>query len=931
MRVFKFFASLNFIFLYVVLALVGIGVYSNIQMYDLYNTTNSRAGARTRLYKLEQVMSDLKSIEAKELTYLLTRDKTYSRQFTEAVGKFENQLQDLDRLSRDSDWREHLQALANTSRQAVIEIQRNVEVPPPAADMASFAKALARGKSSLEQSRQLVDSMKAIESANLESHDSQAQSLLRSNSFILFGGGASALILILLTSLQINRNQRQKSRSEMELVRTNHQLEKQKQNLSEVIEAQQAIVMTSLDNEKAMDLIAFYSARLTHADGGLIELVDGDELVYKAATGAMEVFKGMRLKRDGSMSGLCIKEGRALIAADTELDPRVDREACRKVSIRSMIVIPLRYGEKTVGVLKCYSRNTNQFQEDQIHALSLVSGLLSFVYIQAKQFEEKTKLVSTLQVTENKLLRAKETAESETLAKSRFLANISHEIRTPLNGILGAAELLSASIKEEEQKEYLQIIEMAGESLLTLINDILDFSKVESGRLTLNKESFNLLGLLEDLQKMMSHSQPDRLVDLKFEVDPRLQTVVCGDPGRLMQVLIHLVGNAIKFTPNGSVTVAVKSQTENKGIRLQFEIRDQGIGIAKDMLEKLFQAFNQSDKARKFGGTGLGLSISKHLVQLMGGTIGVRSEEGRGSVFWFTALVENAQDAATPEKTKNPFLDSCVQKEAKILLVEDNLPNRKISVRALLKLGFRAYAVADGTSALKELENHDYDLILMDVQMPGMDGFATTRLIRQHPDPRIVRIPIVAMTANAVAGERERCLDAGMDDYLPKPVKASDLRTTVMKWLPPQRDLQEEDLAAVDFEQLRRVLGLDTQESLSQATDIIEAYLSSMPSFIQKIEDGFQNQDWISLRDCAHGVKSSSGNIGAVGLGRLCQQIETLASRHPKSITTDQIRQIKNTYHGVEKNLRAFLRNPDFNPSHLISASEISRLKQLAH
>ena len=791
--------SLHFVFLIVVLALIGTSIFSNWQMYDLYGATMGRATARTRLYKLEQVMDDLKSIESDQRGYLLTRQNYFRERFQNSLKTLNDQLNELDELFKET---EKLKPLRASTLQAVTEMQDSLNSPPPLRQQTGpyVFEILTRSLSATELSRSIVDSLKADELKLLDLRNSQAQDLLRSNSLVLFWGGLLALVLVLITIWQISRNQRQKQKSETDLLESNRLLELQKKDLSAMVEAQQKAVMA-----------------------------------------------------------------------------------------------------------------------------------------QAAEFEDKKKIIAALQHTENELLAARDAAEAGTQAKSRFLAHMSHEIRTPLNGILGAAELLAGMTTSEEQREYLQIVEMSGESLLTIINDILDFSKVEAGKLNLEKVPFNLLTLLEDLKKIMIHSQIDRVVDLEFEIDPKTPTEVCGDPGRLMQVLINLVGNAIKFTPHGKVILALRGDEDETGTRLSFEVRDQGIGIAPDNFEKLFQAFNQADvsTSKQYGGTGLGLSISRHLVQLMGGTIGVRSRLGEGSTFWFTIHVGNIKTAAVVENyppRKNPFLDSLIEKESKILVVEDNATNRKICLRTLLKLGFRAYAVDTGTAAIAELEAHEYDLVLMDVQMPGLDGYATTKLIREHQDPRVVKIPIVAMTANAVVGARERCLDSGMDDYLSKPVKASDLRAMVLKWLPANPKVSsEENLGEVDFSQLRSILGLQPNESIEPVVDIVQAYLASMPSFIRKITDSFAAQDWISLRDCAHGVKSSSGNIGAMGLSRLSLQIETLASRHPRSLTAEQVQKLSQVFAVVKENLENFLKKPDFETSRLISPSEISRMKSFSN
>ncbi|MEM6755404.1 MAG: ATP-binding protein, partial [Cyanobacteria bacterium P01_C01_bin.38] len=515
------------------------------------------------------------------------------------------------------------------------------------------------------------------------------------------------------------------------------------------------------------------------------------------------------------------------------------------------------------------------------------------------------------------------------LAKQEFLAMISHEIRTPVAAVIGMADILLNTDLTEQQEEFAETICNSGKALLEIINDILDFSKIEAGKLEFEEEPFHLNSCIEEALSLLTPKAKEKELELIFHNNPELPKVIVSDISRLRQILINLISNAIKFTDTGSVEVSVTSRErqtigdEKNNYEIQFAIKDTGVGIPSNRINRLFKAFSQvnSSITRKYGGTGLGLVICKQLSELMGGKIWVESEENQGSTFYFTitARVVNTllnKEWETKEGESDTVIDTTVAEKnpLKILLVEDYPTNQKMITLMLQQMGYQPDIANNGLEALTAMRRQPYDVVLMDIQMPEMDGITTTHYICEEWDIS-VRPRIIALTASAILKEKETFLESGINDYLAKPFRIEELMQVLNKSGINRQEISKQikestqessskNYTTIDTAALQEIYriadfncGVDPKEFLLET---IDDYLEQTPNFLVNIRAALSENNLKNVQLLVHTLSSSSATLGANKLATLCTQLEIMVVSEMQEEIAEQIDKIEIEYENVK-------------------------------
>jgi signal transduction histidine kinase/pSer/pThr/pTyr-binding forkhead associated (FHA) protein/DNA-binding NarL/FixJ family response regulator len=634
----------------------------------------------------------------------------------------------------------------------------------------------------------------------------------------------------------------------------------------------------------------------------------------------------------------------AVISDDVEQETllKFSLDMCQKYQIRSIVAVRTSYQGKVNGIIALHQcdrlRHWTAGETELLEAVAIQVGI---ALAQAKLLEKETQQRKLLVKQNQELNLAKQAAEAANQAKSQFLAVMSHEIRTPMNAVIGMTGMLLDTKLDFQQRYFTNILRNSSETLLHIINDILDFSKIESGKLNLENYPFDLKYCLQEAFNLISPKAKSKKLELLVKLEPNVPACIIGDVTRLRQVLVNLLTNAVKFTDRGSISVVVsaKLHSEPESYEIQYAISDTGIGIIPEKQQYLFKSFSQVDASisRKYGGTGLGLAICKQLVEMMGGCIWMESygaiagfppvnwqspvkKTENGSTFYFTIVTRSTQ-LSENEGISNNILENEGIAESKpspswkILLAEDNRVNQQVALLMLQKLGYRADVVSNGLEAINALARVPYDLILMDVEMPEMDGLTATRQIINE---RLETAPyIIALTAYATTEDRHKCLAAGMKDFLTKPIRAIELQqvlqqaalSTKSKLVPAvEESVSETKSVVLDSQVLDSLRKLAGAKAKIIIKEIIEQYFEDSPIKLQEITRSIDLNNSEALRQAVHSLRSSSANLGAVTLSRYCKELEDLARNETTEGAKDYIFQLEAEYAKVRMALEEELK-----------------------
>lgn len=629
-------------------------------------------------------------------------------------------------------------------------------------------------------------------------------------------------------------------------------------------------------NQTQKELTAF-TQRVIDTIGGLIIVLNKD--------GFIRLFNQRCAKTLG------------LTAQDIDNDTIFDHFLCPEELDKLVTALPMLPWKVHSTLFETVQLRGNYSAE---HQLKTQSGNFGYFWIEAEplynlqgKFEgavvSATDISAQVQIKQE-LHQAKALAENASNAKSDFLARMSHEIRTPMNAIIGLTQLVLRTELSPKQADYLQKAEKSANALLGIINDILDFSKIEAGKMSIESVPFDLQDVLDNLSNVISAKLEEKALDILFKISSDVPYFLEGDALRLGQVLINLVSNAVKFTEQGGVNVEINVHSQNnQQAYLQFSVRDTGIGMTPEQLAHLFESFHQADGSisRRYGGTGLGLAISKQLVELMDGNIHVESELGKGSCFSFEMVFNKAKNQIPQKQVQTAFLTTQKLSQirgAKVLLVEDNVINQQIAHEFLEQLFIQVDIANNGLIALKKVAQHEYDLILMDIQMPVLNGLDATKQLREAG----YTLPIIAMTAHAMTGDKEKSLAAGMNDHLTKPIEIEKLENALLEWLPekeyqvPQQITHSVKIPEMTDDSLT-IEGINMQDGVRLVGGSRKLYWELLAEFAndyvyapEKIRTDWRNGEHESALLLTHSIKGASGSLGMNTVFETTKQLEQL-------------------------------------------------------